>query len=1017
VQFTADAPGTADPIGQNFFSTVDDSGTPPISQPTTEGNADGDGGDNNSWTVTTTDLVGSCPIDVRISADSDDSEERISTGAIDWTSTDLELGEENGNAQIVGMRFPDLAIPQGATITNAYIQYTVDEPGSAATNLTFSGELTVNAATFQDFPYNLSPRLANNTAASVDWSTVPDWITAGDAGLDQRTPDLSSIIQEIVNQGTWSRGNALVIFVTGTGVRAAAPLLHVECSAAATGDISGTVFEDVNGDGNLGDAVARPSVDVILYSDGGDGQPDGVDDVVDDSATTDGSGNYAFAGKNNGTYWVVVDSKTVTPSAGTAAPGDVWAEQTYGASGARCDDGTGTTVELGVAGTCYGGQVGITSDDASALTGAEHVTRVVVAGANVSGVNFGFSFNAVTNTLAGDAQDDDLAANRTVQGSLRQFIQNANAVTGANTMRFVPAVPTNDTAGANNWWEVTVTSQLPAVTDAFTTINGTAYSFSDGTSLRDTNPGLLGSGGTVGVDGLVLDQVAATELEIAGVNTVDYGIRIETDDVQVRNLAIYGFGNTDQEGNIWVQDGYRNAWIEGNLIGSEAGGFSDPGAGLRTMGIGIYVSGADDGTIRNNLIGYTVSGGIYITGLGVASTGWLIEDNEVRRNGIGSTNLDGIAVEDLAGTATIRGNLIWESDAIGIDTWDGSGSNIIENNTITRNGIGTAVTDEIFGVALLVNGNTVDRNIIFENYGAGILVLENAVGNTITKNSIYDNGTILNNGGSGPTGLIGINLVATGDPNPFGSSPYVTQNDDGDGDTGGNNLLNFPVIQSASIISGNLVLKGFSPASADIEFFIADVGPNPSPNPFAFDFGEGQTYLTTLTEGSGSDTNAGIGSYSNDNGSESAANRFEFTIPVPGGVVAGSRLTATATDAGNNTSEFGGVVTVLLDGMNAHWPLDEAAGLTADEIILNNDGTYRNGVTLNQPGACGATGTAVSFNRPLSQYVEIPHSDAYLLDEGTVTFWAQATGTASPQGLFSKDSTNNDTGGHLTYHE
>jgi hypothetical protein len=278
--------------------------------------------------------------------------------------------------------------------------------------------------------------------------------------------------------------------------------------------------------------------------------------------------------------------------------------------------------------------VGITSDDASALTGAEHVTRVVVAGANVSGVDFGFSFNAVTNTLAGDAQDDDLAANRTVQGSLRQFIQNANAVTGANAMRFVPAVPTNDTDGANNWWEVTVTSQLPAVTDAFTTINGTAYSFSDGTSLRDTNPGLLGSGGTVGVDGLVLDQVAATELEIAGVNTVDYGIRIETDDVQVRNLAIYGFGNTDQEGNIWVQDGYRNAWIEGNLIGSEAGGFSDPGAGLRTMGIGIYVSGADDGTIRNNLIGYTVSGGIYITGLGVASTGWLIEDNEVSTPGM-----------------------------------------------------------------------------------------------------------------------------------------------------------------------------------------------------------------------------------------------------------------------------------------------------------------------------------------------------------------------------------------------
>jgi hypothetical protein len=212
----------------------------------------------------------------------------------------------------------------------------------------------------------------------------------------------------------------------------------------------------------------------------------------------------------------VVDSRTINPDAGYNGGfglGDVWAEQTYGVAGARCDDGTGSTVVIGAAGTCYGGQIGTNSDDASALANAEHVTRVAIAGADVSSVNSAFSFNAVVNTLAGDAQDDDGGNNRTVQGSLRQFIQNANAIAGANTMRFVPAMPTNATGGGNNWWRVTVTSTLPIITGDNTTLDGTAYSRADGVSVRNDNPTVLGTGGTVGVDGLALSQVPGPELD------------------------------------------------------------------------------------------------------------------------------------------------------------------------------------------------------------------------------------------------------------------------------------------------------------------------------------------------------------------------------------------------------------------------------------------------------------------------------------------------------------------------
>lgn len=59
----------------------------------------------------------------------------------------------------------------------------------------------------------------------------------GEVDPDQRTPDLSSIVQEIMDRPGWSGGNSLVIIITGTGEWVAesyngdprgAPLLHVE---------------------------------------------------------------------------------------------------------------------------------------------------------------------------------------------------------------------------------------------------------------------------------------------------------------------------------------------------------------------------------------------------------------------------------------------------------------------------------------------------------------------------------------------------------------------------------------------------------------------------------------------------------------------------------------------------------------------------------------------------------------------------------------------------------------------
>jgi hypothetical protein len=62
----------------------------------------------------------------------------------------------------------------------------------------------------------------------------------GVRGSAQQTPDLKTILQQIVNRGDWASGNAVVIIVEGSGKRVAAsyegsaagaPTLHVEYTA------------------------------------------------------------------------------------------------------------------------------------------------------------------------------------------------------------------------------------------------------------------------------------------------------------------------------------------------------------------------------------------------------------------------------------------------------------------------------------------------------------------------------------------------------------------------------------------------------------------------------------------------------------------------------------------------------------------------------------------------------------------------------------------------------------------
>ncbi|MCK4693496.1 MAG: hypothetical protein KAT23_07685, partial [Anaerolineales bacterium] len=177
--------------------------------------------------------MGTTNLSIPVAATSDDAEEHADGTMEALGSSDLELVQE-ADTQIVGVRFLGVTIPPGATITNAYVQFTADNVLSSIDpcNLTVHGELNPNAATFTLTLNDISNR--TTTDASVAWNP-PAWITNGDALPAQATSDISTIIQEIVDQGTWASGNALAIIISGTGRReaesfdgTAAPVLHVD---------------------------------------------------------------------------------------------------------------------------------------------------------------------------------------------------------------------------------------------------------------------------------------------------------------------------------------------------------------------------------------------------------------------------------------------------------------------------------------------------------------------------------------------------------------------------------------------------------------------------------------------------------------------------------------------------------------------------------------------------------------------------------------------------------------------
>ncbi|MEO1437170.1 MAG: alkaline phosphatase PhoX, partial [Bacteroidota bacterium] len=223
-------------------------------------------------------------ISVQISSSTDDAEERgananSSPGLMDLSSSDLELViDGNDGNQFVGMRFTNIMIPQNALILNAYIQFTVDEDDDIPGTKYIQVEDSDNPGTFLGTDFNISSRTL--LSDSVEWANVPVWAVVGEAGEDQRTPDLSVLVQQTVNRAGWSEGNAISFVVTGDGERVAEsydggagsnrqPLLVVEYVPLVTETYELGSGDDDTESNLVAGGLSFTSSDLELTSDGG----------------------------------------------------------------------------------------------------------------------------------------------------------------------------------------------------------------------------------------------------------------------------------------------------------------------------------------------------------------------------------------------------------------------------------------------------------------------------------------------------------------------------------------------------------------------------------------------------------------------------------------------------------------------------------------------------------------------------------------------------------------------------
>lgn len=326
---------------------------------------------------------------------------------------------------------------------------------------------------------------------------------------------------------------------------------------------------------------------------------------------------------------------------------------------------------------------------------------------------------------------------------------------------------------------------------------------------------------------------------------------------------------------IAVDEGTTNILIGGTIAGA---GNIIAASGSGGSNRGISLSNSTGGGVQGNRIGTNANG---TAALGNGGAGILINNGNnnliggtsaTARNIISGNRENGIYINST--NATVQGNYIGTDASGTLDLGNGkpTGTAGIEING-TNNTIGG--TQAGAGNIIAFNGNIPSSG---RPFGVGVRVF--GTGHRIRGNSIFSNAEI------------GINLEGGNE----GSNGFrITANDSCDADTGSNNLQNYPALTGATSAAGSTTITGTLNSTASLAYSL-DFFHSPACDPYGN--GEGRTYIGSATVNTDGSCNAPV----------------SVTLPV--GIAAGGVITATATDAQGNTSEFSACRTVTNPGGN-----------------------------------------------------------------------------------------------------
>jgi hypothetical protein len=195
-------------------------------------------------------------LSVKTVATTDDIEEVRSSGAIGTSSTSLQFGDIT---QLVGIRFPNVSIPIGATVTKACIQFSTRYTSALNATVNIVAQKG-NAAAFTSTARNFSSRPF--TSAQVTWATQA-WTVSNERTTKQRTPDISLLVNEALSSG-WTGSGALafklwanvageataIAHSTATASNPELVIEYVETPIVRTA-LSGVFINEVSGSGSI----------------------------------------------------------------------------------------------------------------------------------------------------------------------------------------------------------------------------------------------------------------------------------------------------------------------------------------------------------------------------------------------------------------------------------------------------------------------------------------------------------------------------------------------------------------------------------------------------------------------------------------------------------------------------------------------------------------------------------------------------------------------------------------------